>query len=283
MQHTCDNQGLVDKLRWLYKQEQYHTIPDTADNDFTLPTAHWAKKNNSRLIWQQGHAERREKDPNKWTNDKWANREEDRQAGRVWGEEFGHVQNQATTPRFRHAGGIQVITLEGGWIPNRLPEIITTERELPALQKATQLSDEAMELLDDKATLQGAKHFGVTMYSVSHWAKFYTNHWYTASRAFKFGQVYSAECKCCRDGVTETTAHIFQCTDRNEVHLKHHQKLTELLADQQLPNRLLHIIETRIDQALLSDKMHQGETWDGDDKGNNIEKRVCLFVCLFVW
>ena len=66
------------------KQERFHTIPDTADttdNDFTIPTAHWAKKNDSQLIWQQGHAERREKDPNKWTNDKWANGEADRLAG----------------------------------------------------------------------------------------------------------------------------------------------------------------------------------------------------------
>ena len=65
VRHTCDNQGLVDQLCWMYKQERYHTIPDTADNDLTVPTAHWAKRNDSRLIWQQGHAERREKDPNK--------------------------------------------------------------------------------------------------------------------------------------------------------------------------------------------------------------------------
>ena len=81
VRHTFDNQGLVDQLRLLNKQERYHTIPDTADNDFTIPTAHWAKKNDSRLIWQQGHAERRGKDPNKWTNDKWANGEADRLAG----------------------------------------------------------------------------------------------------------------------------------------------------------------------------------------------------------
>ena len=37
-----------------------------------------------------------------------------------------------------------------------------------ALQKATQMTDEAMKLLDDEATLQGAKHFGATMYLVSH-------------------------------------------------------------------------------------------------------------------
>ena len=34
------------------------------------------------------------------------------------------------------------------------------------------LTDKAMTLLDDEATLQGAKHFGATMYSVSRWAKF---------------------------------------------------------------------------------------------------------------
>ena len=49
-----------------------------------------------------------------------------------------------------------MITSEGsiaGRIPKRLPELITTERGLTALQKATELSDEAMELLDDEATL----------------------------------------------------------------------------------------------------------------------------------
>ena len=73
VRHTCDNQGLVDQLSQFYKQERYHTIPDTADNDLTIPTAHWVKKNDSSLIWQQGHAEQREQDPTKWTNDKWAN------------------------------------------------------------------------------------------------------------------------------------------------------------------------------------------------------------------
>ena len=48
--HTCDNHGLVDQLSQLYKQERYRTIPDTVDNDFTIPTAHWAKKNDSQLI-----------------------------------------------------------------------------------------------------------------------------------------------------------------------------------------------------------------------------------------
>ena len=81
VRHRCDNQGLVDQLCLLYKQERFHIIPDTADNDFTIPTAHWAKKNDSQLIWQQGRAERREKDPNKWTNDEWANGEADRLAG----------------------------------------------------------------------------------------------------------------------------------------------------------------------------------------------------------
>ena len=65
VRHTYNNQGLVDQLRWMYKQERYHTIPDTADNDLTVPTSHWAKKNDSRLIWQQGHTQRREKDLNK--------------------------------------------------------------------------------------------------------------------------------------------------------------------------------------------------------------------------
>ena len=73
VRHTCDNQGLVDQLSQMYKQERYHTIPDTADNDLAIPTAHWVKKNNSRLIWQQGHAEWREQDATKWTNDEWAN------------------------------------------------------------------------------------------------------------------------------------------------------------------------------------------------------------------
>ena len=59
VRHTCDNQGLVDQLRRFYKQERYHTIPDTADNDLTIPRAHWARKNDSSLICQQGHVERR--------------------------------------------------------------------------------------------------------------------------------------------------------------------------------------------------------------------------------
>ena len=75
----------------------------------------------------------------------------------------------------------------------RLPEIVTTERGLPALRKATELSEEAMELLDDEATLRGAKHFGASMYSVAHWAKFYTHHWYTAGKAYKFNLADSAD------------------------------------------------------------------------------------------
>ena len=55
----------------------------------------------------------------------------------------------------------------------RLPELLTTERGMPALQKATQMTEEAMKLLDDEATLRGAKNIGATMYLVSYWAKFY--------------------------------------------------------------------------------------------------------------
>ena len=47
---TCDNQGLVNQLCRFYTHERYHTFPDTADNDLTLPAAHWARKNNSRLV-----------------------------------------------------------------------------------------------------------------------------------------------------------------------------------------------------------------------------------------
>ena len=65
VRHTCNNQRLLDQLCLMFKQERLHTIPETADNDLTVPTAHWAKKNDSRLIWQQGHTERQEKDPNK--------------------------------------------------------------------------------------------------------------------------------------------------------------------------------------------------------------------------
>ena len=70
------------------------------------------------------------------------------------------------------------------------------------------------------------------------------------------------------------TAHILQCPDRNEVHIVRHRELRELLADQQLPNELLYIIEAEICLALQSDNTHQGEAWDGDDEGNNEEKRV---------
>ena len=205
----------------------------------------------------------------------------DRLAGQVWDDEFSQVRNPANAPRFRQAGGIQVITPKGsiaGQIPKQLPELLMMERGLPALQKATQLSDEVMELLDDEATLRGAKHFGATMYSVSHWAKFYTHHWYAVSKAYKFNLAESAEYKCCRDGVDETTVHIFQCTDRNEVHCEHCRKLTEFLADQWIPNGLLRLIEAGIDLALHSDNTHQGEAWDGDDKGNNEEKRVAQFL-----
>ena len=127
-------------------------------------------------------------------------------------------------------------------------------------------------------TIRPYRMAGATIYSVSHWTKFYTHYWYTASRACKFKQVDSAECKCCSDGVVEITAHIFQCTNRNKVHLEHHQKLTALLADQQLPNGPLHIIEAGIDLALLSNNTHQGETWDGDDDGNIYEKRVAQLM-----
>ena len=209
------------------------------------------------------------------------NGEADRLAGQAREDEFSQVRNQANAPRFRHEGGIQVITAEGsieGRISKQLPELITMEHGLPALQKATELSDKAMELLDYEAALQGAKLFGATMYSVSHWAKFYTHHWYTASKTCKFKQAESAECKCCRDRVGATTAHIFQCTDRNDVHLDHRQKLAELLADQRIPNGLLHLIEAGIDLALHSDNTHQGETWDGDEEGNDEEKRVAQLL-----
>ena len=88
----------------------------------------------------------------------------------------------------------------------------------------------------------------------------------------------SAECKCCRDGVDETTAHVFQCTDMTNVHSDHQRKLTELLADQQLPNRLLHLIEAGIDLALHSNNTHHVEQWEGDDDGNEIEKRVAKLL-----
>ena len=113
---------------------------------------------------------------------------------------------------------------------------------------------------------------------LKHWAKFYTHHWFTASKACKFNLAESAECKCCRDGVDETIAHIFQCTDRNDVHLDHHRKLTELLADQQILNGLLHLIEAGIDLALHSDNTHQGKQWDGDKEGNVIEKIVAQLL-----
>ena len=57
-----------------------------------------------------------------------------------------------------------------------------------------------------------------------------------------------------------------------------YDSLMALLADQQLPNGLLYIIEAGIDLALLSDNAHQGETWDGDDNGNEIEKRVAQLL-----
>ena len=64
--------------------------------------------------------------------------------------------------------------------------------------------------------------------------------------------------------------------ERNNI--KHSWKLTELLADQQIPNGLLHLIDAGIDLALLSDSTHQGEVWDGDDDGNSIKKRVAQLL-----
>ena len=43
------------------------------------------------------------------------------------------------------------------------------------MQKATQLTAEAMELLDEEATARGAKHFRITMYAEVKRAKFYTH------------------------------------------------------------------------------------------------------------
>ena len=100
------------------------------------------------------------------------------------------------------------------------------------------------------------------------------SHWYTASRAYKFCLADSAECQCCRKGVEETTAHVFQCPNRNEIHIDHRRKLTELMADQQIPNGPLYLIEAGIDLALISDTTHQGEAWDGDENGNKVEQRV---------
>ena len=147
----------------MYKQERFHTISDTADNDITISIAHWAKKNDSGMVWQQGHAERQEKHPNKWTNDEWANGKVDQLEGRAWSKEHNHITNQANATRFRHAGSIQVIPSNGsiaGRILKRLPEILTMERGMPALQKTTQMTDEAMRLIDDETTIQGVKMFG---------------------------------------------------------------------------------------------------------------------------
>ena len=62
------------------------------------------------------------------------------------------------------------------------------------------------------------------------------------------------------------------------MHQAYRQQLTSLLADQQLPNGLLHLIEAGIDLALHSNNTHQGEAWDGDEDGNNEEKRVAQLL-----
>ena len=51
------------------------------------------------------------------------------------------------------------------------------------------------------------------------------------------------------------------------------QQLTSLLADQQLPNGLLHLIEAGIDLALHSNNTHQGEVRICDEDDNDEEKR----------
>ena len=109
-------------------------------------------------------------------------------------------------PRPRNGGISQGLPWCGGSRATRtsrsIPEMgLCFRHMMPALQKATQMTDKAIKFLDDEATLGGAKHFGVTMYSVSHWAKFYAHHWYTASRSYKFGLAESAECQFCRDRV----------------------------------------------------------------------------------
>ena len=43
-------------------------------------------------------------------------------------------------------------------------------------------------------------------------------------------------------------------------------------------NIKLHLIEVGIDLALQSDNIHQGEAWDGDEEGNNEEKRVAQLL-----
>ena len=50
------------------------------------------------------------------------------------------------------------------------------------------------------------------------------------------------------------------------------------MAEQQLPNGLLRLIEAGIDLALYSDNTHQGEHWDGNDDGNEVEKRVAQLL-----
>ena len=99
-----------------------------------------------------------------------------------------------------------------------------------------------------------------------------------ASRVHKFSLADSAECQCCREGVEKTIAHIFQCPNRNEIHIDRRWKLMELLADQQIPNRLLYLLEAGIDLALTSSNTHQGEAWDGDVNGNEVEQRVAQLI-----
>ena len=62
------------------------------------------------------------------------------------------------------------------------------------------------------------------------------------------------------------------------MHQAYRQQLTSLLADQQIPNGLLHLIEAGIDLAVTCDNTHRGEHWDGDDDGNNVEKRVAQLL-----
>ena len=50
------------------------------------------------------------------------------------------------------------------------------------------------------------------------------------------------------------------------------------MAEQWLPNGLLHLIEVGIDLVIQSDNTHKGEYWDGNDDGNEVQKKVAQLL-----
>ena len=75
---------------------------------------------------------------------------------------------------------------------------------------------------------------------------------------------------------------IFQCTDRANVHCDHQRKLTELLANKQLPKELLHILtvsqnttnQTRRKQAEANGRKQNGSQHNESKRNGSKRKQM---------